>query len=321
MRRILAALATFACLGLAPMAYGADAYPTKPVRLVVPFAPGGGSDFIGRLVAQKLAERLGQPVIVENRPGAGGTVGAELAIKSPPDGYTLLLCPASYTVNANLYKLTFDPLNDITPVAQLARGPYLVAVHPSVPAKTLAELVAIAKADPNKLSYASSGNGSHVHVATEYLLSTAGVKAVHIPYKGTGPALNDTIAGNVQFLLGSVGPSIQHVKSGRLRGLAVTTPKRIDAAPDLPTVMESGYPSYEVTNWHGIIGPKGLPKEVVDRLSRDLNEVLKSEELKRLLASDGLEPAGGSPADFAAVLKAEVANWKRVAEQSRVKID
>jgi len=160
-----------------------------------------------------------------------------------------------------------------------------------------------------------------VHVATEYLLSTAGVKAVHIPYKGTGPALNDTIAGNVQFLLGSVGPSIQHVKSGRLRGLAVTTPKRIDAAPDLPTVMESGYPSYEVTNWHGIIGPKGLPKEVVDRLSRDLNEVLKSEELKRLLASDGLEPAGGSPADFAAVLKAEVANWKRVAEQSRVKID
>jgi tripartite-type tricarboxylate transporter receptor subunit TctC len=318
---MLTALATLACLGLAPMANGADAYPTKPLRLVVPFAPGGGSDFIARLVAQKLGERLGQPVIVENRPGAGGTVGAELAIKSPPDGYTLLLCPASYTVNANLYKLTFDPLNDITPVAQLARGPYLVAVHPSVPAKTLAELIAIAKADPNKLSYASSGNGSHVHVATEYLLSTAGVKAVHIPYKGTGPALNDTIAGNVHFLLGSVGPSLQHVKSGRLRGLAVTTPKRIDSAPDLPTVMESGYPTYEVTNWHGIVGPKGLPKDVVERLSRDLNEVLKSEELKRLLASDGLEPAGGSPADFAAVLKSEVANWKRVAEQSHVKID
>jgi tripartite-type tricarboxylate transporter receptor subunit TctC len=163
-------------------------------------------------------------------------------VKSPPDGYTLLLCPASYTVNANLYKLTFDPVNDITPIVQLSKGPYVLAVHPSVPAKTLQELIAIAKADPDKLSYASSGNGGHVHVATEYLLNTAGVKATHVPYKGTGPALNDAIAGNVHFLLGSVGPTLQHVKSGRLRGLAVTTPKRIEALPDVPTVMEAGYP-------------------------------------------------------------------------------
>ncbi len=238
MLRFLGLLAALALPILAPCVIAAETYPTKPLKLIVPFAPGGGSDFIARLVAQKLGERLGQPVVIENRPGAGGNVGAELAVKSPPDGYTLLLCPASYTVNANLYKLTFDPVNDITPIAQLSRGPYLIAVHPSVPANTLAELVAIAKRDPDKLSYASSGNGSHVHVATEYLLSTMGVKAVHIPYKGTGPALNDTIAGNVQFLLGSVGPSLQHVKSGRLRGLAVTTPKRIAAAPELPTVME-----------------------------------------------------------------------------------
>ena len=321
MLRFLAFLAILALPMLAPSGIAAETYPTKPLKLIVPFAPGGGSDFIARLVAQKLGERLGQPVVIENRPGAGGNVGAELAVKSPPDGYTLLLCPASYTVNANLYKLTFDPVNDITPIAQLSRGPYLIAVHPSVPANTLAELVAIAKRDPDKLSYASSGNGSHVHVATEYLLSTMGIKAAHIPYKGTGPALNDTIAGNVQFLLGSVGPSLQHVKTGRLRGLAVTTPKRIAAAPELPTVMESGYSTYEVTNWHGILGPKGLPKEVVDRLNRDINEVLKSDDIRKLLASDGLEPAGGSPAEFAAVLKSEVVRWKSVAEQARVKID
>ena len=321
MLRFLAFLATLALPMLAPSGIAAETYPTKPLKLIVPFAPGGGSDFIARLVAQKLGERLGQPVVIENKPGAGGNVGAELAVKSPPDGYTLLLCPASYTVNANLYKLTFDPVNDITPIAQLSRGPYLIAVHPSVPANTLAELVAIAKRDPDKLSYASSGNGSHVHVATEYLLNTMGIKAAHIPYKGTGPALNDTIAGNVQFLLGSVGPSLQHVKTGRLRGLAVTTPKRIAAAPELPTVMESGYSTYEVTNWHGILGPKGLPKEVVDRLNRDINEVLKSDDIRKLLASDGLEPAGGSPAEFAAVLKSEVVRWKSVAEQARVKID
>jgi tripartite-type tricarboxylate transporter receptor subunit TctC len=310
-----------ALLALAAPFASAQGYPNKPVKLIVPFAPGGGSDFIARLVAQKLGERLGQPVVIENKPGAGGNVGAELAVKSPPDGYTLLLCPASYTVNANLYKLTFDPINDITPIVQLSRGPYLVAVHPSVPANSLGELAAIAKADPNKLSYASSGNGGHVHVATEYLLHTMGIKAVHVPYKGTGPALNDAIAGNVQFLLGSVGPTLQHVKSGRLRGLAVTTPKRIPALAELPTVMEAGYPAYEVTNWHGILGPKGMPRDVVDRLNRDVNEVLKGDELKKLLSTDGLEPAGGSPADFAAVLKSEVARWKAVADQAKVKIE
>jgi len=320
MIRFAAVLTTLAVV-LWPFAASAQAYPSKPVKLIVPFAPGGGSDFIARLVAQKLGERLGQPVVIENKPGAGGNLGAELAVKSPPDGYTLLLCPASYTVNANLYKLTFDPINDITPIVQLSKGPYVLAVHPSVPAKTVGELIAMAKADPEKLSYASSGNGGHVHVATEYLLNTAGVKATHVPYKGTGPALNDAIAGNVHFLLGSVGPTLQHVKSGRLRALAVTTPKRIEALSDIPTVMESGYPTWEVTNWHGILGPKGLPREVVERLSRDLNEVLKTEELKKLLATDGLEPAGGSPADFTALIKSEVGRWKAVAEKAKVKID
>src|SRR6266571_2795593 len=210
-------IATWLAVLIASLAVGAAAaqqYPVKPVKIVVGFAPGGGSDFIARVIAQKLTERFGTQVIVENRPG---------------DGYTLLLTPASYTVNPSVYKLSFDALNDITPIVQLSRGPYVVAVNPSVPAKTLQELVALAKRDPDKLAYASSGNGSHVHVATEYFLYTAGIKITHVPYKGTGPALNDTIAGTTQLIFGSVATALQYVKSGRLRALAVTTPKRIAA--------------------------------------------------------------------------------------------
>ena len=218
---VLAALAAFAA--------EAQTYPSKPVKIVVGFAPGGGSDFAARVIAQQLTERLKSQVIVENKPGAGSLIGAEFVIKSAPDGYTLLLTPASYTVNPSVYKLSFDPLNDITPIAQISKGPYIVAVHPSVPAKTLKELVDYAKANPGKLSYASSGNGAHIHVATEYLLYTAGINIVHVPYKGSGPALNDTVGGQVQMIFGSVATALQYVKSGRLRPLAVTTPKRIAA--------------------------------------------------------------------------------------------
>ena len=320
MRRIASWLAVLAA-SLAAGAVAAQQYPAKPIRIIVGFAPGGGSDFIARVIAQKLTERLGAQVIVENRPGAGSVLGSELAVKSPPDGYTLLLTPASYTVNPSVYKLSFDPLNDITPIVQLSRGPYVVAVHPSVPAKTLQELVALAKRDPDKLSYASSGNGSHVHVATEYLLYTAKIKITHVPYKGTGPALNDTIGGSVQLILGSVATALQHVKSGRLRALAVTTPKRIVAAPDVPTVGESGFPTYEVTNWHGLVGPKGLPKDIVGRLNKEVNEALTSKDVEKVLAGDGLEPAGGSAEGFASILKNEVARWGQVVKQAGVKVD
>jgi len=296
-------------------------YPAKPVKIVVGFAPGGGSDFAARVVAQQLTERLKSQVIVENKPGAGSLLGAEFVIKSAPDGYTLLLTPASYTVNPSVYKLTFDPLNDITPIAQISKGPYIVAVHPSVAAKTLQELVAYAKANPGKLSYASSGNGAHIHVATEYFLYTAGINIVHVPYKGTGPALNDTVGGQVQMIFGSVATALQYVKSGRLRPLAVTTPKRIAAAPDVPTVAESGYPGWEVTNWHGLVGPKGLPKDIVQRLNKEINVAVHSEELKKVLSSDGLEPAGGTPEELAALLKAEVARWAQVVKRANIKID
>jgi len=296
-------------------------YPTKPVRIIAPFAPGGGTDFIARLIAQKLTERIGQQVIVENKPGAGGNLGAEFAVKSPPDGYTLLLIAGSYTVNPSLYKLSFDPVNDISPIVQLSQGPFVVAVHPSVPAKTLKELIDYARREPDKLSYASAGSGSITHLASELFLDMAKIKAVHVPYKGTGPALNDTIAGNTQLIFGSVATSLQFIKSGRLRGLAVTTPQRIPAAPDLPTVAEAGVPGYEVVLWHGLVGPKGLPSGVVERINQAANDALKSKDVADLLATDGVAPAGGAPETFRALIKADIERWSKVVKQANIKID
>jgi tripartite-type tricarboxylate transporter receptor subunit TctC len=317
MTRILA----FIACSLFPILVFAQAYPAKPVRIIVPFAPGGGSDLAGRLVAAKLTERMGAQFIVENRPGAGSNLGAELAVKAPADGYTLLLISASYTVNPSVYKLSFDPMNDITPIIQISGGPYVIAVHPSVRANTLAELVQLAKKEPEKLAYGSSGNGSIMHVASEYFLDSAKIKVLHIPYKGTGPAVADTIGGQVQLVFGAVPVTLPHVKAGRLRALAVTTDKRIAAAPDLPTVAESGYPGYEVTNWHGLVGPKGLPRDIVERLNREIGQVVLGEDMKKNLAADGLEPAGGSPARFGEILKNEMARWGKVVQQAKIRID
>ncbi len=299
----------------------AQTYPSKPVRIIAPFAPGGGTDFIARLIAQKLTERLGQQVIVENKPGAGGNLGAEFAVKSPPDGYTLLLIAGSYTVNPSLYKLSFDPVNDISPIVQLSQGPFVVAVHPSVPAKTLKELIDYARREPDKLSYASAGSGSITHLASELFMQMANIRVVHVPYKGTGPALNDTIAGNTQLIFGSVSTTLQFIKSGRLRGLAVTTAKRIPAAPDLPTVAEAGVPGYEVVLWHGLVGPKGLPGPVVERLNQAANDALKSKDVADLLATDGVAPAGGAPETFRALIKADIERWSKVVKQANIKID
>ena len=296
-------------------------YPTKPVRIIAPFAPGGGTDFIARLIAQKLTERLGHQVIVENKPGAGGNLGAEFAVKSAPDGYTLLLVAGSYTVNPSLYKLSFDPVNDITPVIQLSQGPFVVAVHPSVPANNLKELIELSRRQPDKLSYASAGSGSITHLASELFLDMAKIKVVHIPYKGTGPALNDTIAGSTQLIFGSVSTTLQFIKSGRLRGLAVTTPRRISALPDLPTVAEAGVPGYEVVLWHGLVAPKGVPRPIVDRLNREANEVLKAKDMGDLLATDGVAPAGGTPGQFRAVIKADIERWRGVVKQANIKVD
>ena len=296
-------------------------YPIKPIRIIIPFAPGGGSDLIGRLIAQKLTERLGQQVIVENKPGAGGNLGAEQAIRAPADGYTLLLVAGSYTVNPSLYKLSWDSANDISPIIQLSQGPFLVAVHPSVPAKTLKEFIDLAKMQPDKLSYGSAGSGSITHLASELFLDMAKIKVVHVPYKGTGPALNDAIAGNVQLIFGSVSTSLQHVKSGRLRALAVTTAKRIPAAPEIPTVGEAGVPGYEVILWHGLVAPKGVPKAIISKLNLAANDALKSKDTADLLASDGVAPAGGTPEQFQATIKVDIERWRKVVQQANVKVE
>lgn len=311
MKRLVCSLMTFCGLsfGTLVLAESAATYPTKPIKIVVGFAPGGGSDFIARIVAQKLTQQLGQTVFVENRPGAGGNLGAEIALKAPGDGYTLFLAATSYTVNANLYKLPFDPIKDITAIARLASGPFIVATNPNLAIPNLQALVDLAKKDPGKLSYASAGNGSITHVATEYFLTTAGINVLHVPYKGTSPALTDTISGQVQFIFGTVASTMPHVQSGKLTALAVTTANRLAALPNVPTVMESGYPNFDVSVWHGLIGPKGIPADIVLKINQAVRTALNDPLMAQQLASDGLTASTDSPEEFAALISQEVARW------------
>ena len=315
--KLLAALV----LSLLSLPAFAQQYPVKPVRIVVPFAPGGGSDFIARFMAQRLTESFGAQVIVENKPGAGGVLGIEQGVKSPADGYTLTLIASSYTVNPSIYKLSFDPVADITPIIQMSQGPLLVVVNPSLPVKTIKDLIALAKAKPGEVTFASSGQGSVIHLATELFDSMAKVKMNHIPYKGTGPALTDTLAGQTNVFFSSTANAMPHVKAGKLRAVAVTTAKRIPALPEVPTIAESGVPGYDVVLWHGLIGPKGLPRAVVDRVNGEVTKSLKLKETAEQLQNDGVAPAGGTPEQFAATIKKEIGVWKKVAADAGVKAE
>jgi len=315
MKRSLVLLALITSTG----AWAQQQWPSKSIRFVAPFAPGGGTDFIGRVAAQKLTEALKHQVIVDNRPGAGGTLGAEIGAKAPPDGYTFTVIAGSYAVNPAIYKLAFDPVNDIVPVIQFSEGPLLVVVHPALPIKSMKDMIALAKAKPNGMSFASSGQGSIVHLATELFLYSAGIKAVHIPYKGTGPAITDTISGQTQFLFGSIAVVMPIVKQGRLRGIAVTTSKRLAALPEVPTIAESGVKGYDVVLWHGLVGPKGLPRAIVDRVNGDLNRALKAKDMEDKLAADGVSPAGGTPEQFAATIKRDIDTWRKVVQVAGVK--
>jgi len=318
------AFAALAMIALALNPGGAHAqksrYPDKPIRFVVPFAPGGGTDIIARTMAQKLSESFGQSVIVDNRGGAGGTIGAEIAAKAAPDGYTMIMVSGSYAVNAGLYKLPYDPLNGIDTVSLVGTTPFILAVNPSVPAKSVKDLIALAKAKPGTLNYASTGTGGITHMTTELFRLMSGIQIVHIPYKGTGPALTDVIGGQVQMIFGAILATLPHVKSGKLRGLAVTGPRRTDAAPELPTVAESGVPGYEVTLWYGVWGPKGLPREVIARWHAELVRILQSADMKARLAAEGLEAVGSTPDQFRAHLKAEIAKWSKVIRDAKVKV-
>ena len=320
MNRSMTCLTALLCAGAGGFAFG-QTYPAKAVRIIAPFAPGGGTDLIARVAAQKMTEALGQQVIVDNRPGAGGVLGAELGAKSPPDGYTFTLIAGSYAVTPSLFKLAFDPVNDITPVIQLSQGPFLIVVHPSLPVKTTRELIALAKAKPGQLTFASSGTGSITQLATELFADMAGIKMIHVPYKGTGPALTDTMAGQVQILFGSVAATLPQMSTGRLRAIAVTTSKRIAAAPEIPTVAESGLKGYEVILWHGLIAPKGLPKPILDRVNGDLNKALKSKEMQDRLTGDGVSPAGGTPEQFGALIRKDIELWRKVVQKAGVKAE
>ena len=308
-------------LALAALPALAQPYPSKPVRIVVPFAPGGGSDFIGRFIAQRLSASLGQQVIVENKPGAGGVLGIEQGLKAAADGYTLTLIASSYTVNPSVYKLSFDPVSDVTPIIQLSQGPLLVVVGAGVPVKTIMDLIGLAKAKPGALNFASSGQGSVIHLATELFDNMAGIRMNHVPYKGTGPALTDTISGQTQVFFSSTANAMPQVKAGRLRAIAVTTAQRIPALPDVPTMAEAGLRGYEVILWHGLIGPKGLQAAIVERINREATAVLQLKETAEKLQNDGVAPAGGSPAQFATQIGKEIGVWRKVAADAGIKAE
>jgi len=296
----------------------AQNYPSRPLRMIVPTAPGGGTDFTGRLVAAKLSETLGQQVVVENRGGGGGSVGADNAAKSTPDGYTLLLGSiATHAVNPALYKkLPYDHLKDFAPVSLIGTVPNAMVVHPSVPVKSMQEFITYAKANPGKINYGSSGVGSPPHLSMELLRSMTGINLVHVPYKGAGPALADLLGGQVQAMCTSLAGLINFIKSGRVRALGVTTAKRNPQLPDVPTIVESGVPGYEVTIWYGVFAPVATPKAIVQKLNAEMIKALTSPEMKERMALQGMDPAPSTPAELAAFVKAETLKWAKAAKDS-----
>lgn len=299
----------------------AQTYPSKPIRLIVPFAPGGGSDVIARIIGQKLAETLGQQVIVDNRPGAGATIGTEFGVRAEPDGYTLTLITPSYAISPGLYPIKFDPLNDFTPVIHIAKGPLVVVVHPSLPAKSMRELIALIRAKPGQLAFGTAGQGTIIHLATELFLDRAGLEMTHVPYKGGGPALTDLIAGQIPVVFATPQTGLPQAKAGRVRALAVTSAERIAVEPDIPTIAESGVSGYEAINWHGLIGPKGLPRPIVDRINREAAKVIRMKEVEERLQADGVAPTGGTPEQFYALVRKEIAQWREVIAHAKVRIE
>jgi tripartite-type tricarboxylate transporter receptor subunit TctC len=312
------------CLVAAPLATAqSPAYPVKPIRLIVPFTPGGSTDILGRSVAQGLTEALGQQVIVDNRPGAGGSIGAEAAAKAAPDGYTLLMGHiGTLAVNPSLYpKLGYDPIRDFAPITLFAKVPNILVVHPSVPVKTLQELLAVGRTKPGTLNYASGGSGSAAHLAVEYLKLETKTDFVHVPYKGTGPAMGDLIGGQVNFTMTGLVPALPHVRSGKLRPIAVASPTRHPLVPDVPTIAESGVPGFDATQWYGVAAPAGTPAAIVDRLALEVKKSLDRPDFKKRLEAEGAEPVGNTPAEFAAIIKSEIVRWRRVIVEGKVSVN
>ena len=318
MRKIIAAVALLVCATA-----HAQSYPAKPIHLIVPFPPGGGNDTVARAIAQQIGPDLGQPVVIDNKPGAGGAVGAELAAKAPPDGYTLFLAGVgSHVVNPNVHaQLAYDPVKDFAPVTLIASAPSVLVVNPSVPAHTVAELTAYARANPGKLNYASNGAGSAAQLAAAMYESMAGVKMVHVPYKGIAPAMTDLLSGEVQLMFGTVVALVPHIEAGKLRPLAVTSRKRSALLPNVPTMAESGLPDYEAGSWYGIMAPAGTSREIIERLHGAIVKALAQPEVAKRLSTEGAVVIGSTPAEFAAHLKRELARVGKVVRAAGIRAE
>ena len=321
LRSTMAVAACLAC-SLILGTVQAQTYPSKPLRMIVPFPPGGPTDITGRTLSQKLSERWNQPVIVENRPGAGSVIGTDLAAKSPPDGYTLLLGSNSIALQPLLQaKLPYDPARDLTPVILAARIPNVLVVHPSVPANTVAEFIALAKARPGVVNYASVGNATGPHLFGELFRSMTGADIVHVPYKGTAPAVADLLGGQVHALFDSLATAIPNIRSGKLRALGVTSLQRSRSAPDIPTIAESGVQGYEATGWFGVLVPAGTSPEIVSKLNAELAGILKLPDVEERFLKFGAEGGGGSPEQFAAFIRSEHSKWGKIIKEAGIRAE
>ena len=319
MKHVIASIAVI--LAAASGYAGAQSFPMRPVRLISPFPPGGFNDILSRLVGQKLTESWGQQVVVDNRPGANMIVGTNLAAKSPPDGYTMVMAAIPHAINPGLYKLPYDSVKDFTPIVMICFVPNLLVVHPSTPANTVKELIAYAKANPGKLSFGSVGSGSSSHMAGELLKVTAGIDMVHIPYKGAAPALTDLMAGRVQVYIGATTSVLPHVRTERLRALGVTSTKRVSSLPEYPTVIESGVPGFDVSSWYGLLGPAGMLPALVGKISTDVRRVSNTPDVRERLLKDGAETADNTSVEFAAAIRDDIQKWKQVVKVTGAKPD
>ena len=314
-RLVLMALAAAA----AGSAFAQAGYPSKPVRLVVPSSAGGGTDIVARIIAPDLSKRLGQQVVIDNRPGAGTMIGIEVAAKSPPDGYTLLMGLSTLAINSALYKkVPYDPQRDFAPITQAISSASIIVVHPSVPVKTLKELIAFARARPGQINYASAGTGTYPHMTMELFLSMAKLKMVHIPYKGTAPAMIDMVAGQVATMAATILTGMPQIRAGRLRPLGITSAARSPIVPDLPTVAEAGLPGYESVQWYGMLAPARTPRDIITRLHGEATRVLQQPEIKARFAGDGADPVGSSPEEFTRYIQSELTKWAKVARDAGI---